>query len=73
MTETARRSPLAIDSATFRVLGHRLVDQVAEFLESLPRGPVNRNESPTAVREALDLNGPLPESGTAATWRTSSA
>jgi glutamate/tyrosine decarboxylase-like PLP-dependent enzyme len=64
MTETVRRSPLAMDAATFRALGHRLVDQVAEFLESLPRGPVNRNESPTAVREALALTGPLPESGT---------
>ena len=34
------------------------------FLESLPRGPVTRDESPSAVRDALDLTGPLPESGT---------
>ena len=33
------------------------------FLESLPRGPVTRDESPSAVRDALDLSGPLPESG----------
>ena len=64
MTDSVRHSPLAMDPATFRALGHRLVDQVAGFLESLPRGPVTRNESPTAVREALDLTGPLPESGT---------
>ena len=58
-----RDVPLAIDSATFRALGHRLVDQVAEFLESLPRRPVTRDESPSAVREALELSAPLPETG----------
>ncbi len=60
---STRQSALAMDSATFRALGHRLVDQLAGFLESLPRGPVNRDESPSAVRDALDLNGPLPELG----------
>lgn len=61
--DSIRHSPLAMDAATFRALGHRLVDQLAEFLESLPRGPVTHNESPSAVRDALDLTGPLPESG----------
>ena len=58
-----RHSPLAMDAATFRALGHRLVDQIADFLESLPLGPVTRDESPSAVRDALDLTGRLPESG----------
>jgi aromatic-L-amino-acid decarboxylase len=58
-----RHSALAMESATFRALGHRLVDSLADFLEALPRGPVTRDESPSAVREALDLTGPLPESG----------
>jgi len=53
-----------MDAATFRALGHRLVDQVAGFLDSLPRGPVTRDESPSAVRDALDLSGSLPETGT---------
>src|SRR5215472_13124220 len=53
-----------MDAATFRKLGHRLVDQLAGFLESLPFGPVTRDESPSVVREALDLTGPLPEMGT---------
>ena len=61
--EPRRHAALELDSATFRKLGHRLVDQVAEFLEAMPRGPVNHDESPSAVRDALDLNGPLPESG----------
>ena len=60
---SGRHAPLAMDAATFRSLGHRLVDQVAGFLESLPLGPVTRDESPSAVREALNLTGPLPESG----------
>ena len=58
-----RHSPLAMDAATFRALGQRLVDQIADFLESLPRGPVTRDESPSAVRDALDLTSRLPESG----------
>jgi aromatic-L-amino-acid/L-tryptophan decarboxylase len=61
--DSGRHAPLAMEAATFRSLGHRLVDQVAGFLESVPLGPVTRDESPSAVREALSLTGPLPESG----------
>jgi glutamate/tyrosine decarboxylase-like PLP-dependent enzyme len=53
-----------MDAATFRALGHRLVDQLAEFLESLPRRAVTHDASPSAVRNALGLTGPLPETGT---------
>jgi glutamate/tyrosine decarboxylase-like PLP-dependent enzyme len=53
-----------MDAATFRKLGHRLVDQLAGFLESLPFGPVTRDEAPSVVRDALDLTAPLPEMGT---------
>ena len=62
--DAGRHTPLAMDAATFRKLGHRLVDQLAEFLESLPLGPVTRDESPSVVRDALGLTGPLPEMGT---------
>ena len=60
MTRTA---PLAMDGAAFRRLGHRLVDQIADNLEALPQRPVTRDASPSAVREALQLTGPLPETG----------
>ena len=63
MDDSVRHAPLAMDAAAFRALGHRLVDQLAESLDALPRGPVTRDESPSAVRQALDLSAPLPESG----------
>lgn len=63
MNDSMRRAPIALDTDAFRALGHRLVDQVADLLESLPRRPVTHDESPSAVREALDLTGPLPEAG----------
>lgn len=62
-TAAARHAALAMDAETFRALGHRLVDQVAGRLASIPDRPLTRDESPSAVREALDLTGPLPEDG----------
>ena len=62
----ARHSPLAMDAETFRTLGHRLVDQVAGYLERIPEGPVTRDEPPSALRDLFDLAAPLPEDGTAA-------
>ena len=64
--ETSRRVPLAMDAEAFRHAGHRLVDQLAELLASIPSRPVTHGEAPAAVRAALGLGGPLPEHGTAA-------
>ncbi|MEO5897041.1 MAG: aspartate aminotransferase family protein [Vicinamibacterales bacterium] len=61
-----RQAPLAMDAATFRVLGRQLVDQIATLLEAVPHGPVTRERTPTSVRQALALTGPLPEDGEAA-------
>src|SRR5262245_23456960 len=60
-----RYAPLAMDAETFKTIGHQLVDQLAELLRALPDGPVTRDQSPSGVRDALDLNGPLPERGCA--------
>ena len=63
-TDITRRAALAMDAATFRSLGHQLVDQVADCLAAVPHGPITRAEAPSAVRAALDLTGSLPQSGT---------
>jgi aromatic-L-amino-acid decarboxylase len=60
-----RDSPLAMGGTMFRALGYGLVDQVAEFLDTLPDRPVTRDAAPATVRRALHLTGPLPELGTA--------
>jgi glutamate/tyrosine decarboxylase-like PLP-dependent enzyme len=61
--DTNRHAALAMDGATFRRLGHQLVDQLADCLAAVPQGPVTRAEAPSTVRAALNLTGPLPESG----------
>ena len=58
-----RHAPLAMDAATFRAIGHGLVDRLADVLASVPDRPVTRGQSPSAVRAALDLSGPLPQQG----------
>jgi glutamate/tyrosine decarboxylase-like PLP-dependent enzyme len=58
-----RQAPLALDADAFRALGHALVDRLAAQLAAIPGGPVTRDEAPSAVRAALDLDGPLPEAG----------
>lgn len=63
--EDERRAPLRMDADEFRQAGHALVDAVAALLESVPERPLARNESPEAVRAALDALRPLPEQGTA--------
>jgi glutamate/tyrosine decarboxylase-like PLP-dependent enzyme len=53
-----------MDPETFKSLGHQLVDQISALLASVPARAVTADHSPSEVRDALDLNGPLPEHGT---------
>ncbi len=61
---TNRISPLEMTAGEFRDAGHRLVDQIAEWLDTMPRGAVARNESVADIRRALGADCGLPESGT---------
>jgi aromatic-L-amino-acid/L-tryptophan decarboxylase len=60
----SRTAPLDISSERFRALGHRLIDEIADFLGSLHTRPVTPAESPAQVRAAFDAARPLPEDGT---------
>ncbi|MGO8787062.1 MAG: pyridoxal phosphate-dependent decarboxylase family protein [Terriglobia bacterium] len=60
-----RNAPLEMKPEEFRALGHRLVDQLAEFLGSLPGRRGSAGESPREIRAILG-DSPLPERGTAA-------
>jgi len=61
-----------MDAEQFRAIGRALVDQIAASLDAIPRGPVTKDRTPAAVREALGLNGRLPAQGTDAATLLSS-
>ena len=61
---TKRTAPLEMQSDEFRAIGYRLVDRIAELLDSLPTRPVTTGEAPPAIREALDSSRLLPNEGT---------
>ena len=58
-----REAPLAMGADEFRRLGHRLVDDVAELLETMPERRVAPGESPAEVQALLGSEQGLPENG----------
>lgn len=62
-TRAQRRSPFAIHPGEFRAAGHKLIDLIAEFFETVPERPVTPGESPSVVREALASDRTLPLHG----------
>jgi aromatic-L-amino-acid/L-tryptophan decarboxylase len=58
-----RTAPLEMSGTAFRDAGHRLVDQIANWLDVLPDGPVTHDESPADLRRALGADRGLPDAG----------
>ncbi|HEY3159040.1 MAG TPA: aminotransferase class V-fold PLP-dependent enzyme [Vicinamibacterales bacterium] len=63
-TLRGRTAPVEMTAAAFRSAGHRLVDQIAGWLETLASGRVTHDESPADVRGALHADRRLPDAGT---------
>ena len=57
-----RQAPLEMTPDEFREAGHALIERIADFLGSLPRGPVTSGESPTMIRSVLGSQS-LPKTG----------
>jgi glutamate/tyrosine decarboxylase-like PLP-dependent enzyme len=58
-----RKAPLSLDADTFRSIGHRLVDRIAEGLAAIPEGPVTRDETAAALQALIGSDRPLPAAG----------
>ena len=61
----SRTSALAMGAAEFRETGHRLIEQIAEFYESLPERELTTAKSLSQIRQLLGSDR-LPEQGTPA-------
>ena len=57
-----RSAPIEIGSEEFRRLGYKIVDRVADLLNSLPNRPVTSGESPRSIRQLLGSSS-IPEQG----------
>jgi aromatic-L-amino-acid/L-tryptophan decarboxylase len=54
-----RHSPIEMDYGAFREAGHRLIDDIADFLLAIPDFPVTTSPSPESVRTELPKTMPL--------------
>jgi aromatic-L-amino-acid/L-tryptophan decarboxylase len=57
------RSALDMSGAEFRAIGHALIDEIADFFDTLPDRRLRRDASPEEIRRRLGT-GELPETGT---------
>ena len=60
-----RQSAIDIGKEEFKKLGHKLIDQIADFLDTIRERPVTTIASTKQLQQLLG-NGPLPENGASA-------
>jgi len=60
---THRTAPIDLAPDEFRALGRQLVDSIADWLTTMPKGRVTSAESVADIRRVLDSHRTLPESG----------
>lgn len=57
-----RNNPIDLNSEEFRKIGHQLIDDISDFIDSIDRKPVTTNESPSQLQGILKKTS-LPEHG----------
>ena len=57
-----RNPPIDLSRSEFQQLGHELVDQIAEFFDTIPTRPLTAGKTPTQIRELIG-SGQLPKDG----------
>jgi len=62
---TERNSALNMSGEDFREIGHELIEQIAEFYDSLPQRELTAAKSPSEIRDLLGTDQ-LPDKGAAA-------
>ena len=58
-----RDAPAELSAAKFREIGHRLIDQIADFLSTIHERPVAPASTPHAIRALIGGGGAMPEHG----------
>jgi aromatic-L-amino-acid decarboxylase len=61
MSDT-RTTPLSMSKKEFAAIGHKLVDRIADFIDSIPDRPVTTGQSPKELQQLIG-NTALPEKG----------
>lgn len=62
-TTPGRQAPIEISPEQFRSAGHRLVDCIADLLETMNERPVTTGLSATEIRSLLDASAGMPAEG----------
>ncbi len=61
-TPLSRSTPLSMSKEEFAAIGHKLIDRLADFIETIPERPVTTGQSPKQLQQLIG-NAPLPATG----------